>query len=146
MAYTDTKFEEVIYPQGGTSGGVLTGTGDIAYFPSITQAFRLRRVSVLVVVAITVTSAIISLDYQPTAGSATGRITAWGGTLTITSAAGLQGNVFTTPELNLEISPGGRLVLNQTQAATAGQAMIAVYGDYRWDTVTNFSRITQLAS
>lgn len=146
MAYTDTKVEEVIYPQGGTSGGVLTGTGDIAYFPAMTQAFRLRRVAVLVVVALTVTSSILSLDLQPTAGSATGRITAWAGTMTMTTTLGVQGAVFCTPELNLEITPGARLVLAQTQASTAGQAMVTVYGDYRWETITNWARVTQLAA
>jgi hypothetical protein len=145
VAYTDGKNEEPIY--GATSaGGVLSGTGDIAWWGSLNQAFRLRRVGVLITTGLTVTSSILSLDMQPTAGSAVGRVTAWAGTMTITTAIGVQGAVLVTPELNLELTPGARLIINQTQASTAGACMISVYGDYRWETTANFSRITQLAA
>jgi hypothetical protein len=146
MAYTDTKTEEVIYGLSPGTGGVLSGTGDIAWFASLNVAFRVRRVGVLVVTALTVTSSILSLDYQPTAGSAVGRVTAWAGTMTMTTVLGIQGAVFITPELNLELAPGSRLVVNQTQASTAGAGMITIFGDYRWETVTNFPRVTQLAA
>lgn len=145
MAYTDTKDEKVIY--GATSaGGVFTGTGDIAWLPVGLVAFRVRRIAILITTALTVTSGIFSFDMQPTAGSASGRVTAWAGTLTITTALGLQGKGFVTPELNLELVPGARLILNQTQACTAGAGSCIVYGDYRWDTVANFAALTQLAS
>ena len=145
MAYTDTKDEKVIYGS-TTAGGVFSGTGDIAWLPVGLVAFRIRRIAVMISTALTVTSSIISFDLQPTAGSAAGRVTAWAGTLTITTAAGLQGKGFVTPELNLELVPGARLVVNQTQASTAGAGSIIVYGDYRWDTVANFAALTQLAA
>jgi hypothetical protein len=132
---------------GNTSaGGVFTGTGDIAWLPAGLVAFRVRRVAILISTALTVTSSIFSLDMQPVAGSAAGRVTAWAGTLTITTTAGLQGKGFVTPELNLELVPGARLILNQTQASTAGAGACIVYGDYRWDTVANFAALTQLAA
>jgi hypothetical protein len=146
VAYTDTKDEKIIFPAAASAGGVFTGTGDIAWLPVGLVAFRIRRIAVLVTTALTVTSSIFSFDMQPTAGSAAGRVTAWAGTLTITTAAGLQGKGFVTPELNLELVPGARLVVNQTQASTAGQGSIIVYGDYRWDTVANFAALTQLAA
>jgi hypothetical protein len=144
MAYDTGKNEEIIFGQ--SAAGVFTGTGDIAFYFAATQPQRLRRVAVLITTALTVTSSIFSLDLQPTAGSASGRVTAWAGTLTITTAAGLQGKVFVTPELNLELSPGALLIVNQTQASTAGGGRIAVYTEFRWEAVANLSAMTQLAS
>jgi len=146
MAYTDTKSEEIIYGATTGVGGVFTGTGDIAWFAPGAVAFRLRRITVLFNVALTVTSSIFSFDYQPTAGSATGRVTAWAGTLTATTALGGQGKGVITPELNVELVPGSRLVVNQTQGSTAGSGVIAVYGEYRWETVANLTNLAQLSA
>jgi hypothetical protein len=123
-----------------------TGTGDIAWLPVGLVAFRVRRIAVMVSTALTVTNSVFSFDMQPTAGSATGRVTAWAGTLTVPFTGSALGTGFVTPELNLEVVPGARLIVNQTQASTAGAGSIIVYGDYRWDTVTNFTKLTQLAA
>ena len=113
MAYTDTKDEKIIYGN-TTAGGVFTGTGDIAWLPVGLVAFRIRRIAVMISTALTVTGCNFSFDLQPVAGSAAGRVAAWAGTLTIPQASGLQGKGFVTPELNLELVPGARLVVNQT--------------------------------
>jgi hypothetical protein len=145
MAYDSNKQEEIIFGGAGAAG-VFTGTGDIAFYVAGAQPQRIRRVSVLITTALTVTSSIFSLDMQPTAGSASGRVTAWAGTLTITTALGLQGKVFTTPELNVELVPGAQFIVNQTQASTAGGGRIMVYGEFRWEQVANMAAMTQLAS
>lgn len=145
MSYTTGKSEEIIYGA-TTASSVFTGTGDIAWYFAGVMPQRLRRVAVLITTALTVTSSIFSLDMQPTAGSASGRVTAWAGTLTVTTALGLQGKVFVTPELNLELPPGAQLIVNQTQASTAGAGKISVYTEFRWDVVGNLSAMTQLAA
>ena len=135
MSYTHSKEERTLYGGALANGGVFTGTGDIAWFYAIAMPFRLRRVCVLTKVALTVAASILSLDYQPTAGSGSGRVTAWAGTMTVpltnpTSAAGL---FYLTPELNLEMLPGSAFIINQTQASTAGSGVITLYGEYRWE-------------
>lgn len=135
MSYTHSKEERTIYGGTASAGGVFTGTGDIAWFYAISMPFRLRRIGILTKVALTVAASIFSMDMQPTAGSASGRVTAWGGTMTVpltnpTSAAGL---FYISPELNLELLPGAALIINQTQGSTAGSGVISVYGEHRWE-------------
>lgn len=135
MAYTHTKEERTIY--GGTAavGGVFTGTGDIAWFAPAVMPVRIRRLAVVTLVALTVQASIFSFDFQPIAGSAAGRVTAYGGTMTVplTNPTSAIGNVYVTPELNIEILPGGRLVVNQTQASTAGSGLVIAYMEMRWE-------------
>lgn len=143
--YDNYRWDEIIY--GGVSaGGVFTGTGDIAWFVPGIFPLRLRRIAVCISTALTVTSTILSFDYQPTSGSATGRVTAYAGTMTITTAAGLQGKIFVTPELNLDLTPGGRLIVNQTQASTAGAGAIMCNVDARFENPLNNANMTILSS
>lgn len=135
MAYTHSKEERIIYGGALAVGGVFTGTGDIAWLSPGIMPIRIRRIAVQTLVALTVTASILSFDHQPVAGSAAGRVAAAGGAMTIpltvpTSAIGL---TYITPELNLEILPGGRLVVNQTQSSTAGSGVIIVYMEMRWE-------------
>ncbi|PWT71726.1 MAG: hypothetical protein C5B59_17255 [Bacteroidetes bacterium] len=143
--YDNMRWDEIIY--GATSaGGVFTGTGDIAWFPPGMFPLRLRRISVIISTALTVTSSILSFDYQPTSGSATGRVTAYAGTMTITTALGAQGKIMTTPELNLDLTPGGRLIVNQTQASTAGAGAIVVSVEGRFEFPGNNTNMTILSA
>lgn len=147
MAYTHSKYEWIAYGQ-ASAGGVFTGTGDICWWAPITVPMRIRRIGVLISTALTVTSSIFSFDKQPTAGSASGRLVgaAFGGTMTITTALGVQGSGFVTPELNVEVLPGQRFVCNQTQASTAGAGMIILYLEPRWENVANIAALTVLSA
>lgn len=147
MAYTHSKYEAIIYGA-ASAGGVFTGTGDIAWWAPATVPHRIRRIGVAISTALTVTSSVFSFDKQPTAGSAAGRLVgaAFGGIMTITTALGLQGKTFVTPELNVEVAPGERFVVNQTTGSTAGAGMIILYLEPRWEVVANLVNVTVLSA
>lgn len=96
----------------------LSSTGDKATWAPSGLPATLRRVAVVVTTAVTTPAAVISLDYRPTAGSATGRVTGGVGTLTVPASSPLGRVVYKA--LNTTLLPGQEVVVNVTVAAGAG--------------------------
>lgn len=90
----------------------------------IFRPIEIKGAAVTITTAITVTDAIMTFKYRPTPGSATGEVALGTMTLPVTgSAIGKQWWKKFTP---FKANPGGEIVIDVTQAATAGAGVAGV--------------------
>lgn len=147
MSYLSWSHQTAVFPN-ATTGIVITSTGDKAVFtPS--RPCQVMRWGYVADVSSTVTPPVFGLDFRPTAGSNSGRVTGassggydtgGGGTITTTALSqtaqgkGVYNNVTLNPanvavgagDLQLFIIPGNQLVFTVTTAATAGSGFFFV--------------------
>lgn len=117
------RFEVIGVPGTPTSFATTGIKGANTCLPII-RPLSVEAVAVTITTAITVTAAIATLKYRPTPGSATGEVSLGTITLPVTgSAIGQQYYKRITP---FKANPGGELVLDVTQAATAGAGVAGV--------------------
>lgn len=120
----------------------LDATADnLASFIPGSFPWTLRRATIIVTVATTVSSAVVAIKRRPTAGSTTGEVTID----TITVPISSQGVGFFTPELDTEIAPGEELVAEVTSAATAGDGHIIYELEPAWEEPANSTNLTLTA-
>lgn len=131
MAYTHSQYEVLM-----TNVAVITSTGDKAqwvpgYVPHVIRAWAF-----ICTVLTTVTQAVLDLDKQPTAGSATGRIADYVSPLKIPIGTA-QGKVIYKDGLQAKVSPGEQIVYNITTAASAGSGSVSLFVEPTWEVPAN---------
>lgn len=132
--YTSHKFEKVL------------AIAEASQTPAVKNATRhycglqpqiVRSVSLIEMVANTVTAAIWVLKRRPTPGSSSGEEVV--ATLTVPVAGAAIGRVIYKKGLNVKLNPGDELVMELTQAATAGSVTISVELDVAPENIANFA-------
>jgi hypothetical protein len=122
--YSHGQRPEIIGVPGTPTSFTTTGIKGANTCLPIYRPWLITGVAVTITTAITVTSAIATVKYRPTPGSATGEVSLGTITLPVTgSAIGKQYWKKLTPYRAL---PGGELVLDVTQAATAGAGVVGL--------------------
>lgn len=131
MAYTHSQYEVMM-----TNVAVTTSTGDKAQWAPGYVPHLLRAWAFLVTTQPTVTSLILDLDKQPTAGSASGRIADFVSPLKVPIAT-TQGKSVYKDGLQSKVSPGEQLIYNITQASTAGGGSVLIFVEPTWEVPGN---------
>lgn len=122
--YTDSQRAMMIGVPGTPIPTQGTGIKGASSCVPIMRPFEVIAVAATITTAMTVTDAILSVKYRPTPGSATAEVVLGTITLPVTgSAIGKQYYKRLTP---FKCLPGGEVVLDLTQASTAGAASFGV--------------------
>lgn len=106
------------------------------------RPFDIREISITTATAITVTAVIAQVIWRPDPASATGQVVL--GTITVPVSA-VVGQVIRKRITPTKVGAGGYLVLNVTQAATAGTGYAQVIGTESSDTPSPGGLVTESA-
>lgn len=106
------------------------------------QPLNVRALWATVVVTPTVTAVILNYKFRPTPGSATGEVSL--GTLTLPVGAAI-GNQYYKKIQEFKALPGGEIVVDMTQASTAGEACAGIFGEPAWDNVQSNAKMVASA-
>ena len=136
MAYTHTQYEVLM-----TNAAAITSTGDKAsWFPGYVP--HIIRASFFIVTTATQAAdpAVLALDKQPTAGSASGRVASFISPLNI-PAATAQGKIIYKDGIQAKFSPGEAAVYNVTDATAAGAGSYGLMVEPNWEVPANNSNM-----
>jgi hypothetical protein len=100
-------------------------------------------VAITITTAITVTDAIAAVKYRPTPGSASGEVVL--GTITLPVSGSAIGKQYYKRLTPYKALPGGELVLDVTQAATAGAGIAGLLTNENTDHPSNVTNMVASA-
>jgi len=135
MSYDQQKDQLLLAIAAATTAtGVIAGTRWYPPFHPVT----VQEFSAQITTSPTVTATILALKRRPTPGSATGEVIIL--TLTLPVAAVI-GNVYYKRGGDTKISPGDELVVDVTQASTAGAATMGCAWSPSWEAPANNAKM-----
>lgn len=139
--YTDSQRAMMIGVPGTPLSFATTGIKGANTCLPLFRPVEIIGIAITITTAITVTDAIMTVKYRPTPGSATAEVTLGSVTLPVTgSAIGKQYYKRLTPYKAL---PGGEIVLDVSQAATAGAGIAGVLAN---ETTEHPSSVTNMVA
>ena len=112
-----------------TAGTSVASTGDKAVWAPPVPVNIVRWGFIIAGTALPVDQGVLALDKQPTAGSASGRVDAYGGTITVAAVTALGTVCYNEPTEVLPVMPGEAVVFEVTDAWSAG--VVTFFVEYR---------------
>ena len=125
--YTDSQRAMMIGVPGTPISFASTGIKGASTCLPIMRPVNVQALAITITTAITVTDAIMTLKYRPTPGSASGEVAL--GTMTLPVTGSAIGKQYYKKLASYKALPGGEIVLDVTQAGTAGAGIGGVLTD-----------------
>jgi hypothetical protein len=134
------RIYEEVQVVAGTAADLATAA-DLGRLVAGYVGFTVRAIAAVVTEVVGTAPASVELDFQPTAGSASGRVNH--AIMTIPLAASV-GDVFYRDGLDLRVDPGEAIVIETDGDATStGAVAVTVYLERHWEQPANFPVMTE---
>jgi hypothetical protein len=131
---------DVKVPVRMASAQAITTTGNKTFFRPSYNEYTMTAVGVVVTTALAASDpATLEIDWRPTVGSDTGRVTI---ASMVLPAAAIVGRVFVEEGLSYRCTPGGEVVFEVTDASATGVVDMDLYGYYSYVNPANNTSVT----